>query len=203
MGKSVYISADYSESNGDREVVAVLNGWGSDNLHKVDFIDMAKVISGSISENADCRPCDLKKEFNNQINASSAVIFVVGDMTASRIAGSHCPRSSNEQAKCICTPYKQNTKGATTCKITYTSPAGKDGDVGEVNVYSYLKHEFMQAKQRRKNIIIVYNSLYKQPSWLPDYMDGYESIAQPFWTKNSRGEKVGNYSFIKESLGYD
>lgn len=84
MAKRVYISADYSFDSGDRNVVAVLNQWGTDNLHKVDFIDMAKVVSGSISNDPDCRPCDLKQEFNQQINASSAVIFVVGDMTAYR-----------------------------------------------------------------------------------------------------------------------
>ena len=40
MSKQVYISADYSEGSGDRDVVAELNKWGSDSLHKVDFIDM-------------------------------------------------------------------------------------------------------------------------------------------------------------------
>ena len=43
MSKQVYISADYSEDSGDRDVVDVLARWGSDNLHKVDFIDMAQV----------------------------------------------------------------------------------------------------------------------------------------------------------------
>ncbi len=45
MSKQVYISADYDEVNGDRVVVDTLNQWGSDNLHKVDFIDMSKVSS--------------------------------------------------------------------------------------------------------------------------------------------------------------
>ena len=45
MRKRVYISADYDESNGDQAVVKELNKWGEDNLHKVDFIDMAKVSS--------------------------------------------------------------------------------------------------------------------------------------------------------------
>lgn len=80
MSKRVYISADYSEGSGDRNVVETLNKWGNDDLHKVDFIDMAKVVSGSISDDSDCRPCDLKLEFNNQINASSAVIIVIGDI---------------------------------------------------------------------------------------------------------------------------
>ena len=44
MSKRVYISADYSLENGDRDVVNVLNQWGADNLHKVDFIDMSKVV---------------------------------------------------------------------------------------------------------------------------------------------------------------
>lgn len=79
MNKRVYISADYDEGSGDRNVVEELNKWGTDNYHKVDFVDMAKVVSGSVSENSDCRKCDLKSEFNSQINASSAVIFVIGD----------------------------------------------------------------------------------------------------------------------------
>ena len=87
------------------------------------------------------------------------------------------------------------------CKVASTSPAGDD--VGEINAYSYLRHEFEQAKKRKRTIIIVYNSLYKQADWLPDYMDGYDSVAHPFWVRNSRGEKVGDYQFIKEALGYD
>lgn len=61
MSKRVYISADYSESNGDRAVVDELHKWGKDKLHKVDYVDTAEVVSGSVSENPDCRPCDLKK----------------------------------------------------------------------------------------------------------------------------------------------
>ena len=88
MKKHIYISSDYSEDNGDREVVKALKTWGYDNRYKVEFLDMAEVVSGSVSENnPDCRPCDLKREFNQQINASSSVIFVVGDKTADRKAG--------------------------------------------------------------------------------------------------------------------
>lgn len=75
MSKQVYISADYSETDGDREVVEELQKWGKDDLHKVDFIDMSQVASGSVSDEEDCRICDLKAEFNSQINASSAVIW--------------------------------------------------------------------------------------------------------------------------------
>ena len=97
MSKQVYISADYDQNNGDRTVVEELTKWGNDNLHKVDFTDMSKVSSGSVAEDSDCRICDLKEEFNRQINASSAVIFVVGDMTGFRTAGNGCERSSKEQ----------------------------------------------------------------------------------------------------------
>ena len=49
MSKRVYISADYSESNGDREVVDELHKWGNDALHKVDYIDTAEVVSAIVS----------------------------------------------------------------------------------------------------------------------------------------------------------
>ena len=67
MSKQVYISADYAEEDsGDRNVVDTLNQWGRDSVHKVDFIDMSKVASGSVSKDPDCRICDLKQEFNQQ-----------------------------------------------------------------------------------------------------------------------------------------
>lgn len=34
---------------------------GNDSKHKVDYIDTASVVSGSVSNDPDCRPCDLKK----------------------------------------------------------------------------------------------------------------------------------------------
>ena len=203
MSKRVYISADYSEDSGDRDVVEILNKWGKDDKHKVDFIDTSKVASGSVSDDPDCRICDLKEEFNKQINASSAVIFVVGDKTASREAGSSCPRATSNQTYYSCTPYKQNTNGVKACKVVNTFTPGPNDDVGNINGYSYLRHEFEQAKKRKKTIIIVYNSLRNESSWLPTYMKGYESNAQPFWKKNDSGEKVGDYAHIKEVLGYD
>lgn len=203
MSKQVYISADYSKDSGDRDVVELLNQWGTDNMHKVDFIDMSKVVSGSVSSDPDCRPCDLKNEFNKQINASSAVIFVVGDKTASRTAGSNCQRANNPQSYCKCTPYKQNTNGFKDCRVLFTNTPGANDDFGNINSFSYLRHEFEQAKKRKKTIIIVYNSSRKEPNWLPPYMKDYESSARPFWTTNKLGEKVGDYTYIKEALGYD
>lgn len=203
MSKQVYISADYAEDDGDRDVVDTLNRWGIDDLHKTNFIDMSRVASGSISKDPDCRPCDLKNEFNSQINASSAVIFVVGDKTASRTAGSNCLRVTKDQIYSTCTPYKQNTNGTKPCKVISTFTPGLNDNVGNINSFSYLRHEFEQAKKRKKPIIIVYNSTRKETSWLPSYMNGYESYAIPFWKFDTYGRKVGNYSKIKEVLGYE
>lgn len=203
MSKRVYISADYSAADGDRNVVDELHKWGSDNLHKVDYCDTAQVISGSVANNPDCRACDLKSEFNRQINASSAVIFIIGNKTASRSAGSAC-RRINEDAGCPCTPYKQNANGSTVCKIWGTTFTPKsDEDLGKINAYSYLKHEFKQAERKGKKIIIVYNSMNKQPGWLPDYMAAYADDAHPFWKYNANGERVGDYTYIKLELGYE
>lgn len=124
---------------------------------------MSKVVSGTVADDSDCRICDLKAEFNNQINASSAVIFVVGAYTASRIAGEACQRMSNQSGECTCTPYKGNANGAKRCKYSFVLPA-KEGNVEYINSYSYLRHEFEQAKKKNKTIIVVYNSLNKQPS---------------------------------------
>lgn len=202
MSKQVYISADYDCLNGDQAVVDELNKWGSDNLHKVDFIDMSKVSSGSVANSSDCRICDLKAEFNRQINASSAVIFVVGDMTGSRTAGNGCERAFKAQGLCFCTPYKQNANGIKACKVFSTSTPSENEDCGNINRYSYLRHEFEQAIKKKKTIIIVYNSTRKETSWLPSYMNGYENYAKPFWKFDSDGNRVGDYSYIKEVLGF-
>ena len=202
MTKKVYISADYSATDGDRIVVDTLNAWGEDALHKVDFVDMSKVASGSVAKDSDCRICDLKSEFNRQINASSVVIIVVGNKTSSRTAGSACRRSGNVQNACSCTPYKQNTNGVKPCKVSITSTPGPNDDVGYINSYSYLRHEFEQANKKKKTIIVIYNSLRCESDWLPSYLSDYENEALPFWILNSQGKKVGNYSFIKEVLGF-
>lgn len=203
MSKRVYISADYDWNSGDRNVVDELNKWSDSNKYLVEFTDMAKVVSGSVAYNPDCCICDLKAEFNTQINLSSAVIFVIGDKTATRTAGSKCDRVDKEWLECQCTPYKQNANGTKYCKHCTTSPSSGGDDIGNINRYSYLRHEFEQAKRKDKQIIVVYNSLIKQPSWLPWYLSEYESIAVPFWIKNYWGDKVGNYAYIKKALGYE
>lgn len=60
-----------------------------------------------------------------------------------------------------------------------------------------------KQKSVKKTIIIIYNSLRKEANWLPSYMKDYETSAEPFWSKNIYGEKVGNYMYIKKVLGYD
>lgn len=98
--------------------------------------------------------------------------------------------------------YKQNTNGTKPCKVFFTSTPGENDDVGCINSYSYLKHEFKQAEKKNKTIIVVYNSLRKESGWLPSYMKNYEDSARPFWTTNCRGDKVGDYAYIKEVLGF-
>ena len=149
----VYISADYDPNSGDRNVVDLLNKWGDDAYHKVDFVDTAKVKSGSVSKETDCRICDLKDEFNRQIKASSYVIFVIGDKTASRTAGSSCDREDKEWIWCECTPYGENVAGRKTCKKRMREVYIDDVDC--VNSYSYIKHEFEEAVMREKSIIIL------------------------------------------------
>lgn len=86
--------------------------------------------------------------------------------------------------------------------IGRASTPGENDDVGCINSYSYLKHEFKQAEKKNKTIIVVYNSLRRESDWLPSYMKNYEDSARPFWTTNYRGDKVGDYSYIKEVLGF-
>lgn len=200
--KHVYISADYDSQDGDKEVVDVLNGWGKDNKHIVEFVDMSKVASGTVANDRDCRICDLKAEFNAQINASSSVLFVVGNKTASRTAGSACERSRKKQEECKCTPYKANASGQKPCKVSSTSTPGENDNYGNINSCSYLCHEFEQAKKKNKDIVIVYNSSRNESKWFPWYMKGYEDRAFPFWIYNESGNRVGNYQGIKDALGF-
>lgn len=171
----------------------MLNKWGQDDLHSIDFVDMAKVTSGSITSNPDCRPCDLKNEFNQQINQSSIVIFIVGDMTKYRTAGEACRKNNNS-----CTPYKQNFNGTKNCDFNKVFRYSTYSNVCPVNNYSYLRHEFEQAKKRNKKNVILYNSTRCEANWLPFYMAGYEQYAFPFWL--NKVTETPNYYQIKKVL---
>ena len=203
MSKQVYISADYDSYDGDQDVVEVLKKWGADDKHKVDFIDMSEVRSGTVANDPDCRICELKDEFNRQINSSSAVIFVVGNKSASRDAGRACSRLSKEWYECYCTPYKGNALGQKLCKYPTTNTPGPNDNYGCVNTCSYLEHEFRQAVKKNKPILIVYNSTRCEKNWLPSYMTSYEDQAVPFWVKDYCGNYKGNYVPIKEFLSND
>ena len=88
------------------------------------------------------------------------------------------------------------------CKFSSVFRCGENDDCGNINFYSYLRHEFEQAKKKKKSIIIVYNSTRNESNWLPSYMNGYGNKAKPFWKKDANGSKVGDYSYIKEVLGF-
>lgn len=194
--RRIYISADYSPSDGDRNVINTLESWNRSSRHSIEFTDTAKVISGSVANNQNCCFCDLKAEFNRQINVSSIVLFIIGDKTKNRTAGSTCSGPGS-----FCTPYKQNRNGISFCKFLSTSPATVD--VGNVNNYSFIEHEYRQAIFKNKQIYIFYNSLNNMCSWLPNYMDNSCFSAYPFWIYNSSMEKYGNYQLVKSLLGYD
>lgn len=200
--KRVYISADYDPYLGDRDVVDELISWSDDAHRKVDFVDMAKVVSGTVANDPDCRICDLKEEFNQQINASSSVIIVVGDRTASRTAGSACRRMKEDLSWCTCSPYKQNANGQKPCKVSCVYTADAQGDVGPINSYSYLRHEYEQAKRKNKQIVVLYNSTRCEASWLPSYLKDLQDSARPFWVRDCWGKRVGDYHRIKEVLGF-
>lgn len=164
ISERVYINAGYAEDNGNRNVIDILNQWGSGNRHRVDFINMSKVAPGNVSNDPGCRPCNLKREFNQQVGASFAAIFIVGDKTVSRKAGSNCSRVNSEQTDCSCTPYKQSSRDFKTCKVTHIGSAKADNGVGNINVFPHLQHEFGQVRKRKKSIVTVYNSLHKKSS---------------------------------------
>lgn len=98
----------------------------------------------------------IKKEFNNQINASSVVIFIVGDKTRNREAGSVCGKAAGLGFPC-CTPYKQNSNGSKACNnYSYNDYFYNNYysiDVNPINNYSYLRHEFEQAKKKNKKLL--------------------------------------------------
>lgn len=146
--KRIYISADYDPKNGDRDVVEELKRLAKDQRCKIEFKDMAAAKTGSVSDFDDCRACDLKEEFNRKINVSSIVVFVIGDKTKTRDAGSTCKLADDMVFSMYgflsrhltsslidyinfddikCTPYKRNANGSVCCKQTVS-------DVRDINI---------------------------------------------------------------------
>ena len=54
--------------------------WSDSNKYLVDFVDMATVAFGSVVKDPDCRICDLKLDFNKQMNASSILLCIMGNI---------------------------------------------------------------------------------------------------------------------------
>ena len=73
---------------------------------------------------------------------------------------------------------------------------------GLAAVYDYGQMGVEQAARQKKNIIILYNSTRYENEWLPSYMSDYKNVARPFWITNYWGQRVGDYSYIKEALGF-
>lgn len=46
-----------------------------------------------------------------------------------------------------------NTNGTKPCKVFFTSTPGENDDVGYINSFLYLKHEFKQAEKRNKKLL--------------------------------------------------
>jgi hypothetical protein len=72
----------------------------------------------------------------------------------------------------------------------------------ELQRNEYLRHEFEQAKQCKKTILVFYDSHHKKAEWLPHYMKNYDMIARPFWISDAGEEKVGDYAYIEQVLRY-
>lgn len=193
LKRRIYISADYDPISGDRQIIEKLYAWRDSGRHNIWFTDTAGVASGSVSQSPDCRICELKLEFNKQINSSSLVLFIVGDRTAARCAGKACRNPDG-----LCTPYKGNTNGRQLCKYPYAQ-TDRSGNVGAINQYSYLEHEWRQAVQREKNIAIIFNSSRLENKWLPKYMTECTYMSLPFW-KYEFNEKKPNYENIKNLI---
>ena len=177
MNKRVFVSADWREPfdshSWDKEVVDRIRKWKSDPRYGID-ITCTDDVHDSVTNNSDCRRCDIKFECGDCIKNSSVVVFVVGDKTASKNAGP-CDGVS-------CSPaYSGSQKKF--CKKTYVY-----NPISNWKNMSYLEYEITTAVLSRKPILIVFNSVYRQEQWIPSW---YKTLCQyhqvnelariPFW----------------------
>lgn len=194
MSKRVFVSADWKEPfdshSWDKEVVDRIRRWKNDNRYGVDLI-CTDDVHNSVTQNIDCRRCDIKEECGRYIKSSNVVIFVVGDKTASKKAGA-CDGIS-------CSPaYSSLSKR--NCKSNHS-----------VQVYgwkemSYLEYEITTAIHEKKNIILVFNSVYKQENWIPtwyknllkDSVEVKELCCVAFWKDKAHTQDC--YQDIKNYL---
>jgi len=179
MSKRVFVSADWKEPfdlhSWDKEVVDRIRKWKYDKRYGVDLI-CTDDVHNSVINNADCRRCDIKEECGRYIKCSSIVIFVVGDNTASKKAGA-CNGIS--------------------CSPAYSGLQKKDcksclpNQIFDWEEMSYLEYEITTAFLEKKKIILVFNSVYKQESWIPAWYENYkvnELCRVAFW-KDSKHTK--------------
>ena|GEM_PF-277324 len=200
MGKRVFVSADWKESSNppnscDTEVVNRIRKWENDGRLSVE-IDCTDDVHDTVLKKADCRRCDIKGECGSHVDWSSTVIFVVGDNTATKVAGA-CDGVS-------CSPAYSG-QGKKTCKyLKGKSPAD---NIANGCGMSYLRYEITKAALAGKSVIIVFNSMYKKESWIPSWyttllndknISFTEKCRVPFWKDKERNQDC--YQDIKGYL---
>ena len=177
MSKRVFVSADWRDPfdshSWDKEVVDRIRKWNSDSRYGIDII-CTDDVHDSVTNTPDCRRCEIKIECGECVKKSSIVVFVVGDKTATKNAGpcdgiSCSPAYSGEQKKFCNKAYGYNP-------------------ISNWKAMSYLEYVITTAVFYRKQILIVYNSVYRQEQWIPSW---YNTLCQynqvneldrlPFW----------------------
>jgi len=198
MAKRVFVSADWKDADDhrscDREVVDVIRKWTEDGRYAVSF-DCTDDVHNSVTEDPDCRRCEIKGECGRRINCSSVVIVVIGDNTATKNSGEceslSCSPAYSRQSKKEC-KYRRNP-----------SPAENKNENGVVdgNKMSYLEFEITKAALAKKSVILVFNSMRIETNWVPTWYNTLkvnELCRVPFW--KDAGHTKDCYQDIKEYL---
>lgn len=184
MSKRVFVSADWKEPfdshSWDKKVVDRIRKWDDDSRYGIELV-CTDDVHNSVTKNIDCRRCEIKEECGRYIKWSSVVIFVVGDNTATKKAGAcdsvSCSPAYSGQQKSIC-KYSRNKSFANILSN------GRE--------MSYLQYEITTAVLENKSIVLVFNSMQKQESWIPAWyknlLENYEVkelCRVPFWKDNA------------------
>lgn len=166
MSKKVFVSADWKEPfdshSWDKEVVDRIREWKDDSRYGVD-LSCTDDVHNSVTRKKDCRRCDIKEECGRYIKSSSVVIFVVGDNTGSKKAGAcdgvDCAPAYSGLPKKACNSHLSN-------------------QISNWKGMSYLEYEITTAVLEKKNIVVVFNSVYKQENWIPAW---YKSLLRNYY----------------------
>lgn len=183
MRKRVFVSADWKEPfdlhSWDKTVVDRIRKWGNDACYGIELI-CTDDVHNSVIENTDCRRCDIKEECGRYIKWSSVVVFVVGDNTATKKAGAcdgvSCSPAYSGLQKSVC-KYSKNKSSAII--------------LSNEQKMSYLQYEITTAVSENKNIILVFNSMQKQESWIPAW---YKNLLE-----NNEVNELCRVAFWKDS----